>query len=159
MSNETSHYFGAYLEIKVSKTLGVQPLSLICPNGHGLQNTYCRECGEKSQQQPTRMEYPTWIVDHLLDEEWEDILSVITPYELSGTGTILAKANFGGPGGEWLHITSGQNHFPSTKPFPTVDEVNAMAKELATNYSAVIEALKRSESVISMTVKTGYVMF
>lgn len=159
MGNYTDHYFGAYLEIKVSKSLRVRPASLICPNGHGLQDNYCRECGAKSQQQPTRMEYPTHIVNDLLGEDWEDVLAVITPEKLYGTGVILAVGNSDKPRGEWLYLSQWpEDNDPYVKDFPTAVEVSEMMYEIAENYADMIAALKESPSVEDVTIKAGYVV-
>jgi len=159
MGNYTNHYFGAYLEIKVSKSLEVRPASLICPSGHGLQGAYCQECGAKSQQQPTRMEYPTLIVDHLLGEEWEDVLAETTPKQLSGTGIILAVGNLREPSGEWLYLSQWpEKNDPYIKDFPTPIEISGMMRDFAESYADIIAALKEVSTVQDVVIKAGYVL-
>lgn len=151
----TSHYFGAYLKIEVSQTLEHQSENRLCPNGHGLQDAYCRECGERSQQPPPVMKYPTSICDDLLGDEWEDVLSVITPADLFQTGDILAKSVYG----QWLIVHDDEYDFEvTTKPFPTVVEVKALELELTIKCEDIIQALRRSEHVINVSVEVGYVL-
>jgi hypothetical protein len=159
MGNYRSHYFGAYLEIKVTKAMEIIPDGLICPNGHVGHASYCGECGMKFQKHAPKRVYPTLIVDHLLGEEWEDVLGNITPQKVRGNGIILAIGNSNQGGGEWLYISQypGEND-PVLKEFPTQEEISKMVNELETNYNDIIVALRKSPFVKSVTVKAGYVL-
>lgn len=160
MSNETRHYFGAYFEIKTERIERIS-LYLGCKNGHrdySKGNAFCPKCGEKTgSHKEVSMVYPTCIVDHLLGEEYEDILAVITPYSLFGSGTILAISNSIECNSEWLSLDRWGGEI-ATKPFPTQEEIERMKAELETSYAEIVGALRRSSAVQSVIVKAGYVI-
>ncbi len=149
----TDHYFGAYLQITVTKSLATRPMYMICPNGHqGKQGTFCSECGDRTKHPPSIMEYPT-LIDHLLDDEkWEDVLAIITPDKICKSGIIIAIANSGGPGGDWLG-----DEDPYLKSFPSQHKILMLMKRLRKNYAEIIAALENCPAVRSVEILAGYV--
>jgi len=158
MSNNISHYFGAYLEIRVNKAQREKKI-LSCPNGHSYKNfPFCPECGMKiSEKVVTYDEYPTNIVDDILDDDWEDILSVITPPSLYGTGVILARGN-STDDQEWLDIYEGQYPEEEIKDFPSQDEIVGMIGKILDDYWNIIAELEKSSLVENISVQAGYVL-
>lgn len=161
MANYTYHYFGAYLEIKVSKVKQTRHFQG-CDNGHEVYWTqkFCPECGNPIGEQTKVLNvFPSLIVDHLLDEEWEDVLAEITPEKLFGTGVILAIGNLDKPSGTWLYLSQWpEDNDPYEKHFPAPVEVAKMKRELTENYVDVITALREVEAVQDITIKAGYVI-
>lgn len=161
MGNDTSHYFGAYLEIKTTKvemSVWFKGCKNNCDNrGHG---PYCSTCGNPIETgYRSEFGYPHYIVGSIVDEKWEDVLAVITPPSLFKTGVILAKSNFPIIKGEdWLHIDCSYGWEDETKVFPTQDEIEAMKNALLIGASDIIKALNDSPYVISVEAKAGYVL-
>jgi hypothetical protein len=158
MSNQTRFYFGAYLEISTKKIKKTRH-SLVCKNGHQDEHgPYCSQCGSFiGQRAKTVSVYPTWIHEVLLGEKWEDVLREITPPELREAGKIIAISNWIPARSEWLHL-GGYHQEVQTKDFPSPDDIATMISDIQTKYADIIEALQRSETVIGVSVKAGYVL-
>ena len=158
MGYETCYYFGAYIEIKV-KEIEREERFLRCRNGHSASALYCPQCFESVEEQVEIIkEYPTDICDELLDYEWEDILNVVTPKQLHGTGIIIAIGNYiDKPRGEYLYLDSEMSQV-EMKEFPTKSEIDGMIQELSFHYQDIIRALKKSSNVHEVNIKAGYVL-
>lgn len=159
MSNSVSYYFGAYLEIKVKKVERTYQYKG-CENGHrdkAAQGSFCSECGSPvGYRKDTVMVYPTFIVDHLIGDEYENVLRVITPQGLYGKGVILARGNKCNSG-VWL-VLDRYDFDVETKPFPAGDEIVEMKSLFLMRYIDIFNALRQSENVVSVEVKAGYVL-
>lgn len=158
MGNETGYYFGAYIEIEVKK-LERQEIFFACKNGHRSNSKFCSQCGSPVEEQTvTIVEYPIWINDVVVGDEWTDALCVITPPSLHQTGVIIAVGNFfDKPRGEWLYLDRW-DHDIETKNFPTGDEISQMIRELESNYNEIITVLRNSPNVNRVSVRAGYVL-
>lgn len=158
MSNLTCYYFGAYLKIKVEK-IKKKNRFLGCKNGHRERGPHCALCGlVVGEQSEIVSVYPTLIYDHLLDDEkWVDVLKVITPPELCGTGAIIAVGNLNESNSEWLYL-DGYYHEVQIKDFPSPDDIAAMIAGQRTNYADIITELRKSRNVIRVEEKAGYVL-
>ena len=157
MSDEPSFYFGAYLEIQVKEA----PLKLdfrMCADEHKDQDQYdfCSKCGLPIEQTTkTILHYPV-LLDDFLEDKWEDELAICS---LLQEGRILAVGNNGERDrGEWRSAPNEERIVIEAQPFPTLDEILAMENELLANYAPIIEALKQSESVVRVDIKTGIII-
>ncbi len=159
MANDTYHYFGAYLEIKV-RPFTVMRTYNECVHGHRRETPYCNECGTPVKPiEKTEQVIPTMIVDHLLGDEFEDVLHEVTPPNLYQTGVILAVGNMGGKCGQWLYLSRWhEENECQTKLFPTTEQIAEMVNELSSNYSEIIQALRESPHVETVAIKAGYVL-
>ena len=154
--NNINRYFGAYLEVRVNK-VEYEDSYLACENGHRVGGgSFCIQCGSPiTKHLGTVSEYPTDIYG-LIGEEWLDVLAIITPPELYGTGIILVRSNMR-PGGEWLYLDRW-DVMVQTKDFPTDTEQQEMMREFEGNHADVIEAIRQADGVVGVTIKAGYVL-
>lgn len=148
--NETSHFFGAYLDV-VTLATNCSLLDRRCSNGHTAKSSFCPTCGNPMIE--TVIAQQRNITDHyeLLDDDLADTLSVITPAGLFGTGRIILRSNQH-DGSVWLDI---DRDGVEIKPFPTDAEQEAMKEALLA--MPATEALQRHPLVVSVSVLAGYV--
>lgn len=153
--NETRHYFGAYLEIKVRPSKKKTTVSR-CENWHRENGKYCSKCGSEIITETVISEHmPNHITD-LIEED--DRLAVITPPSLFETGIIIAIGNLAIITNDtWMHISRYDND-EEIKAFPTNDEVETMKIAFIDGYHEVIDEIRKSRLVISAEVKSGYVL-
>lgn len=158
MGNNTSHYFGAYLEISVNEVSVTRRVSQ-CESGHRVLGQFCNICGCKiGMADVTVMEYPLHIID-FLPMAYEDVLGVITPPSLFSTGMIIAVGNAVDVVKEpekWLSLSSYGNEV-ETKEFPDSQDIAKMKLYLSEHYAGIIAALKASPVVRDVQIKAGYV--
>jgi hypothetical protein len=151
--NNVSYYFGPYLEIEVRK-VKYKKLFLGCINGHRQRHgEYCKICAGKTGQQAELVNsYPTSATS-LIGEEWGDILTIITPPRLFGTGVIIAipAINL-----SWLHF--GPCEQPEIKEFPDKDQIIKMVTDMEIFCEDIIQELGEHESVKNIVGKAGYVL-
>ena len=154
MSNETRHYFGAYLEIDTA-AIEMQEMRALCPQGHPIVNgPFCSQCGGKLTMQAVKIvKHPTEL--HQLLAGDDEQLTSITPPSLYGK-KIIAIANTTSAG-HWLIVDrfSGDNE---VLDFPTEAEIANLKAALETTYADVIATLRQHPAVLSVTVKAGYVL-
>ena len=156
MGNETRHYFGAYLKIAVDK---VQNQSTVtqCKNGHRAKGKFCQVCGNPIFEVDVITQiYPTSFYD-LFDNDLDDVLSVITPQTLYGTGTIIAIAN-DSDAGKWLYLPRWNSGDVPVMVFPTNEEVDKLKSDFHTQYLGLIHRLQDVPAVLAVTVEAGYVL-
>lgn len=153
MSNSTSHYFGAYLEIETSP-VETYEAQRRCAGGHKVGSTpYCPHCGKQVvRQSVVVMQHPTTVYE-LLQTDDEQLTS-ITPPSLYGK-KIIAIANTS-RAGQWLVVDGAANL--EMMDFPTDAEVASLKMALAERYADTIATLRQHPAVVSVTVKAGYVL-
>jgi hypothetical protein len=95
--------------------------------------------------------YPTHVYQ-LLPDGLADTLSVITPAEMFGTGTIIARSNSNA--GVWV-VIKGDTIEQSIRVFPTEAEISALIDALAS--LPAVQALRDHPDVESIKVRAGYV--
>lgn len=157
MSNEVSHHFGAYLEIKVKKQMMIDGFVTLCENGHKASFRFCSQCGGKAlpKQAVKSEQYPREIYGWVLDDErWEGVLNIVAMPKLNNLGIIIA---IGGDDSDWLALNE-YGEGVQVKPFPTRKEKQAMKETLKSTYADIIKALQESSNVISVEVEAGYVV-
>jgi hypothetical protein len=155
MSNETRHYFGAYVEIETAER-AVTEFHRACANGHKENRSFdfCPICGAQiTTRSFTAMKRPASLYELLRNSDEQ--LTSITPPHLYGK-KIIAIANTTSAG-EWLIVNrfSGDNE---VLDFPTEAEIASLKSALETTYADVISTLRQHPAVLSVTVKAGYVL-
>ena len=154
MSNNTSFYLGAFLEIKVSEQEVIENF-FSCENGHkNACGNFCGECGsEVSEKSHASKAFPSSLYG-LIEENFEDDLHDLTPQGIFGKGTIIAKSNE--CIGEWLQLDEEGDI--EMKEFPSESEIHDLKVDLSLKHRDVIEFLEGLDSVVSVEVKAGYVI-
>jgi hypothetical protein len=160
----SDYFIGAYLEIECNK-MTIEREYWTCLNWHGKtagyykqDNKFCPTCGQPVTLRTTiEQEYPRWIVDDILPDNWENKLQEITPRKMFGTGRILATWNGDPDVGvyAWLHPNNDRD--PGVVEIPTADDMARIMAEFAEGYKDVITALGASPLVRSIEVKFGIV--
>lgn len=153
MSNETRHYFGAFLEIETDAT-EMQEMRALCPQGHLANTSFCPKCGGNVMMRPVKVvRHPTELYELLPSDD--ERLTRITPPSLYGK-KIIAIANTTSAG-HWLIVDrfSGDNE---VLDFPTEAEIANFKVALETTYADTIATLRQHPAVLSVTVKAGYVL-
>ncbi len=154
MSNETRHYFGAYLEIDTAAT-EVEIGRALCPQGHPVNTSFCPICGGKVKMRPVKVvKHPNSLYELLPNDDEQ--LTSITPPSLYGK-KIIAIANTTSAG-EWLIVGGGWRSDNETLDFPTDAEIANFKSALETTYADVIAILRQHPAVLSVTVRAGYVL-
>jgi hypothetical protein len=149
--NKRNHYFGAFLVIQV-KEQEFRSASSQCHRGHQDPGPFCRQCGlPVSVEWEAVKRYPTHVYQ-LLPDGLADTLSVITPAEMFGTGTIIARSNSNA--GVWV-VIKGDTIEQSIRVFPTEAEISALIDALAS--LPAVQALRDHPDVESIKVRAGYV--
>lgn len=163
----SDYFIGAYLEIDCNK-MTVENNYLICGNGHQKGGVvypwsgnacdnegFCTECGSPiSLVAKQEREYPTHIVDDILPINYEDVLSVITPYEYFGKGKIFAMSNgWDGVEDYWYADDIGR----AIMPMPTPNDIKRIMQEFLSVYDKILVELTNSPLVKSLEVKFGIV--
>lgn len=156
MSNDIDYYFGAYIELSISKMKEMRTFSM-CDNAHKTYGKFCEKCGMPVSERKIEVERYPYLYD-VLDEKYEDVLTEITPPSLDQSGTMLLKGNEGKSGG-WLYLSGkyGAGDI-EVMTFPTDEEIANMKQELSTNYAIVISELSKSSLVNNLQIKAGYVL-
>lgn len=157
MGNTTDHYFGAYLEIK-TKMATNQKTVYRCKNSHdGQRGAFCSRCGRPIKELIAEESFYPSQLHWLIDEEWEDVLVEVTPPSISDSDVILARSNLREASGTWLYLENRWG-VEQIKDFPSNNEIEEMKASLAATHADVIQALRESPNVVSVTIKAGYVL-
>ncbi len=150
-------FAGAYLEIKTRK-MTIVTEARGCGEGHKILETgnYCPECGQALFGVSVKKDvYPPAIVDYLLPDEWEDVLSEITPNFGVDAGVILAIGNKR-MGGEWGYFRADfvDNDIVF---FPRDAEQDNLVREFTIAHGDILLALGKSKYVAGLSIKTGMI--
>jgi len=154
MSNETTHFFGAFVDVEV-RPHDYEMIVRNCINGHKTQLSwaFCPVCGDPIiEQSIAQRRYAT---DHyeMLDEDLADTLADTTPQDMYGKGHIVLRANIL-TDTVWLEVdryTQGEN----MKSFPSDAQQQAMKAALMA--FPAVKALQDHPQVASVTAWCGYV--
>lgn len=152
MGNETTHFFGAFVDVEVRAT-DYELIAHNCVNGHKARTPFCPQCGQPVNE--LRIPQQRYTTDHyeLLDDDLADTLDDTTPPEIHGNGHIVLRANQGRRT-VWMEIdrhTTGE----MMRAFPTDAEQEAMKTELMA--FRAVKALQEHSQVVGVTVWCGYV--
>jgi len=157
MANETTHFFGAFVDVEV-RPHDYELTVRQCPNKHFVKMSwgYCPVCGEEViEQNIAQRRYAT---DHyeLLNDDLAETLTNTTPRDMHGCGHIVLRSNFvdGMIQTVWLEIDRHSNELP-VRSFPTDAEQEAMKAALMA--FPAVQALQDHPQVASVTARCGYV--
>ena len=153
--NETTHFFGAFVDVEVRQINRIRTVRW-CDNGHQGNTPFCPQCGKQFYEESVvDMAYPSDCYELLDDYLYlADTLKDTTPRAVRGYGHIFLRSNIVGTNTEWLEIdrhTSGIEW----RPFPTEAQQNAMKAALLA--MPAVKALQAHPAVISVTVHAGYI--
>lgn len=152
MSNETTHFFGAFVDVTVLP-VDYELVVHQCASGHTAKTPFCPQCGLPVRELCiAQRRYPA---DHyeLLDDDLADTLTDTTPRDMYGKSHIVLRANIG-TDTVWIKV----DRYTHSKPliaFPTDAEQAAMKAALLA--FPAVRALQDHPQVASVTAWCGYV--
>jgi len=144
MGNNLYHYFGVYLEIDTYE-INHHMTFRGCKNGHKQQDgVYCQNCGFIiAEKEEVIKIHPRFIVDWILDGEWEDVLHEVTSDYLFERGKIVCIGNKIEDGDKpmWLHFDKYDGGISEPVSLPTNSDVEDMKEDFKRCYGDIISAL------------------